>query len=222
MIVGDANKAQQDRLEMLGIPRSEMTPAVSLALSALLEKLDDTTREMNRLRETLHELEQLVDVDCLVPIPNRRAFMRRLHWAIAMHERYGHPVSVLFFDLNGLKNINDTYGHSAGDQAIRHTSQLLSTAIRQSDYLARISGDEFAMIFYYADHDQAMERASRIAESFHSRPVIINSRPVPLSTAYGVYTLKAGDTAESALNAADMAMYMHKNRMKHERLDINT
>src|SRR5579884_1167425 len=85
-----------ERLSMLGIPENEMTPAVNLAISALLEKLDDLNRELSRTKESLAEIERLVDVDCLAPIPNRRAFMRRLSWAITMHERYGHPSSILY------------------------------------------------------------------------------------------------------------------------------
>src|SRR5690348_14957836 len=86
-----------ERLAMLGIPEAEMTPSVNLAVSALLEKLDDQSRELSRTRESLSEIERLVDVDCLAPIPNRRAFMRRLSWAITMHERYGHPSTILYF-----------------------------------------------------------------------------------------------------------------------------
>ena len=203
-----------ERVAMLGIPEAEMTPAVSLTISALLEKLDDTNRELSRTKESLAEIERLVDVDCVAPIPNRRAFMRRLAWAITMHERYGHPSTILYFDLNDFKKINDMYGHAAGDLAIRHISQLLSNAMRESDFLARIGGDEFAVIMYYADEEAAKKRGLRIAEKLQTTPFVFGGRHMKVSAAYGYYSVRSGDDAESALAAADMSMYVDKRRSK--------
>lgn len=203
-----------ERRQMLGIPDTEMTPAVDFAVTALLERLDDLGRELSRTKENLSEIERLVDVDCLAPIPNRRAFMRRLTWAIAMMERYGHPTSILFFDLNDFKAVNDTYGHAAGDLAIRHVSQILSSTLRESDFIARIGGDEFAIIMYYATEDSARKRGKKIAETLRTTPFIFNGQPVTLSTAAGYYAIKSGDDAEAALAAADMSMYVDKRRGK--------
>lgn len=203
-----------DKLSMLGIPAEEMTQSVTLAVSALMEKLDDVSRELTRTKESLAELERLVDVDCVAPIPNRRAFMRRLSWAIAMHERYNHPSSILYFDLNNFKDINDVYGHAAGDLAIRHISQLLMDNLRESDFLARIGGDEFAIIMYYANEEAAKERGRRIADKVRQSSFVFNGKPISVTTAYGVYSLKHGDDAEAALAHADMAMYVDKRRTK--------
>ncbi len=203
-----------ERLAMLGIPESEMTPAVNLAVSALLEKLDDLNRELSRTKESLSEIERLVDVDCVAPIPNRRAFMRRLSWAITMHERYGHPSTILYFDINDFKSINDQYGHAAGDLAIRHISHLLSTTMRESDFLARIGGDEFAVIMYYATEEDAKKRGGKIADKLAGTPFVHNGKHLHVSAAYGCYSLKSGDDAESALASADMSMYVDKRRLK--------
>ena len=203
-----------ERLNMLGIPEIEMTPSVSLAVSALLEKLDDVNRELSRTKDSLSEIERLVDVDCLAPVPNRRAFMRRLSWAITMYERYAHQSTVLYFDINEFKQINDEYGHAAGDIAIRHISQLLSSAMRESDFLARIGGDEFAVIMYYASEEAARKRGAKISERLLKTPFIFNGKPIHVSAAYGCYTVRAGDDAESSLAAADMSMYVDKRRIK--------
>lgn len=214
--VADAPKQGRinDRMGMLGIPDGEMTDSVKLAVSALLEKLDDTSRELSRTKENLAEMERLVDVDCVAPIPNRRAFMRRLTWAITMHQRYGHPSTLLYFDINDFKDINDEHGHAAGDLAIRHISQLLSGAMRESDFLARIGGDEFAIIMYYANEDAAKKRGELISEKLRNTPFIFAGKQLGLSTAYGVYTVHSGDDAESCLAAADMSMYVDKRRSK--------
>jgi len=207
-----------ERFAMLGIPEKEMTPAVNLAVSALLEKLDDMGRELSRTKDSLSELERLVDVDCVAPIPNRRAFMRRLSWAITMHERYGHPSTILYFDINDFKQINDQYGHSAGDIAIRHISQLLTATMRESDFLARIGGDEFAVIMYYADQEAAKRRGGKISEKLHSTPFIFNGKPMHVTASYGYYSIQNGDDAEAALASADMSMYVDKRRNKTKAL----
>jgi diguanylate cyclase (GGDEF)-like protein len=204
----------QKRFKMLGIPEKDLTPEVTFALSALLEKLDDSTRELNRTRETLSELERLVDVDCLAPIPNRRAFMRRLQWAIAMHERYAHPSCVLYFDLNGFKAINDNYGHAAGDVAIRHVAQILANTMRESDFIARIGGDEFAIIMYHAEEDAARKRGEKIAEAIRRTPFMYNGKPITVSSSVGLYSLRKGDNPEVALTEADTAMYLDKHKQK--------
>jgi diguanylate cyclase (GGDEF)-like protein len=203
-----------DRLAMLSIPDAELTPAVKFAVSALLEKLDDLTRELSRTKDSLSEIERLVDVDVVAPIPNRRAFMRRLSWSITMHERYGHPSTILYFDLNDFKIINDQFGHAAGDLAIRHISELLAHTMRDSDFLARIGGDEFAVIMYYADEAAAKRRGAKIVEKLSRTPFVFNGHPLIVTAAFGCYSVHNGDDAESALAAADMSMYVDKRRAK--------
>lgn len=217
-VIGNAYEIAQsrlrERLKMLGIPQKDMSPEVMFALSAIMEKLDDTTRDLNRTRETLSELERLVDVDCLAPIPNRRAFMRRLQWAIAMHERYEHPSCVLYLDLNDFKELNDTCGHPAGDMAIRHVAQILANTMRESDFIARIGGDEFAIIMYHAEEAAARKRGEKIADAIRRTPFMYNGKPITVTSSVGLYSLRKGDDAETALMEADTAMYVDKQRHK--------
>ena len=203
-----------DRVAMLGIPDAEMTESVKLAVSALLEKLEDMGSELVRTKESLSEMERLVDVDLLAPIPNRRAFMRRLAWAITMHERYGHPSTILYIDVNDFKQINDLHGHAAGDLAIRHIADLLTNAMRESDFLARIGGDEFAVIMYHADEEDARKRAVLITQKILHTPLVFAGKPITVACAHGCYSIRNGDNAESALAAADMSMYVDKKRTK--------
>ncbi len=214
----EPNKIRIDqRIKMLGISDSELTPGVKFAISALLEKLDDTSRDLSRTRETLSELERLVDVDCLAPIPNRRAFMRRLTWAISMHARYQHPSTVLYFDLNDFKQINDTYGHAVGDIAIRHVSQILSNTMRESDFIARLGGDEFAIIMYHATEEAAHKRGEKIADAIRSTPFMYNGKALYVDVACGFHSLQKGDTAEDALSSADLSMFVDKRKAKQRK-----
>ncbi|MFO1243069.1 MAG: GGDEF domain-containing protein [Rickettsiales bacterium] len=203
-----------ERIRMLGIPESDLSEHVILAISAIFEKMDDLNIELNQAREHIKEIESLVDVDVLAPIPNRRAFMRRLSWVISMQERYGHPSSILYFDLNDFKNINDTYGHAAGDMAIRHVASLLTSMKRESDFLARIGGDEFAVILYYASEEDARKRAMTIAEKLRNTPFLFNNRPLTVTSAVGIHTIHKGETAEDALSKADLSMFENKKQTR--------
>lgn len=199
-----------ERIAMLGIPEGELSESVILAVSALFEKMDDMALELSQNKEQLRELESLVDVDTLAPIPNRRAFMRRLQWAISMLDRYGHPSCVVYFDLNGFKRINDTYGHAAGDMAIRHVAELLASAKRESDFLARLGGDEFAVLMYFAEKRTAEKRSNEIAAKIASTPFLFNNQPLHLTASVGLHAVQKGEKAEDALHAADQSMFKDK------------
>lgn len=196
--------------ERLGIPDKEMTEAVSLAVSVLLERIEDLTREVATSKQEFEELERLVDVDCLAPVPNRRAFMRRLDWAVSMLKRYGHSCSLIYFDLNGFKRINDDYSHAAGDEVIRSVSEILSQSMRSSDFLARLGGDEFVVLLYHARYEAAQRRAALMARRIADFPFQWKDKKLSVSTSYGVYEVREGDTSESALACADESMFAHK------------
>lgn len=198
----------------LGIPKQEMTENVSVAVSVLLERIEDLTRELNNSRREFTELEQLVDVDCLAPVPNRRAFMRRLDWALSMLKRYGHPCAIIYFDLNGFKRINDEYSHAAGDEVIKAVSGVLSQSMRVSDFMARMGGDEFVVMLYHARIDAARRRAAVITRRIAEHAYTWKGKPLSVSASYGVYEVSDSDTAESALASADEAMFVHKKALQ--------
>ncbi len=200
--------------EKLGIPKPEMTENVSVAVSVLLERIEDLTRELTNSRREFSELEQLVDVDCLAPVPNRRAFMRRLDWALSMLKRYGHPCSIIYFDLNGFKRINDEYSHAAGDEVIKAVSQVLNQSMRVSDFVARLGGDEFVVMLYHARIEAARRRAAVITRRIAEYPYTWKGAALNVSASYGVYEMSNADTSESALASADEAMFVHKKALQ--------
>lgn len=208
-----ADATLQQRMDLLGIPVSQRSEAVTLAVSVLLETIDDLHNAVAASRREFDELERLVDVDCLAPVPNRRAFMRRLEWAIAMHKRYGHACSLIFFDIHDFKQINDTLGHSAGDAAIRHVADVLSKGLRESDYMARLGGDEFVVLLYHAAKPAAEKRAKALLAALAATRLNWEGDAMMLKAACGVYQLRKGDTADRAIAQADSAMYRDKKRM---------
>ena len=91
-----------------------------------------------------------------MPVANRRSFVRELSRMLSYAQRYGGEISVLYFDVNDMKSINDTYGHAAGDAAIGHVANLLAASIRESDVVGRLGGDEFGIILANAPESEAI------------------------------------------------------------------
>jgi diguanylate cyclase (GGDEF)-like protein len=156
------------------------------------------------------ELDRLAHCDTLIPVPNRRGFLRQLELTIARCQRYGDPAAVLFVDLDGLKMLNDVFGHSAGDAALIHVAALLVGGVRQSDCVGRLGGDEFAVLLDHADVGSAQETAVRLVETIAGEEFLVDGKPVPLSVAIGFTLIELNDTPAAVLARADEAMYQGK------------
>jgi diguanylate cyclase (GGDEF)-like protein len=195
---------------VLGIPESEFTPRVRDAIVTLMGEVDSLRRELQSTRERLDEAEKYADQDHLLPLLNRRAFVRELMRYISFADRYGTPSSLIYFDLNNFKSVNDAHGHAGGDAVLRQFAGVLVANVRETDSVGRVGGDEFAILLSHADQAQAHRKADQLAEQVRNAPTIWNGQPIPLSFAYGAFELKAGDNPEQAMARADEAMYAHK------------
>ena len=189
--------------ERLGLSPAELTPAVRSALAHLQAEVD-------RLQGKLADAELLADLDPLTPILNRRAFERELGRAMASARRYGEDLSLVYFDLNGFKAVNDTYGHAAGDAALKHAADVLAANVRDSDVVGRMGGDEFAVILTRAAPENAAKRAAQLASLVEAEPVAWRSQRFFLSVAWGVRPFDPEKEAAELLAEADAAMYLRK------------
>jgi diguanylate cyclase (GGDEF)-like protein len=176
----------------------------------LIEEISLLRGKVARLQERVAQLDQLAHQDSLINLPNRRGFMRELERLIARVDRYGISAAMLFVDVDGLKMINDTLGHRAGDEALIQVANLLSKGVRHSDVVARIGGDEFGILLESSDADAAHETAARLIEQISSCEVLHDGEALPLSVAIGVGMIDALDTAEAVMERADEAMYRRK------------
>jgi len=218
---GEATASSQARsiaytASILGIPDAELTAKVRSAIMQLMEEVEALRRELNQSRQRISYLEQLADQDALAPVANRRAFVRELSRIMAFSERYETESSLIYFDVNGLKPINDTYGHPAGDATLMRIADVLVENVRESDVVGRLGGDEFAVILSQANAPTASEKAASLVATIEAQPLDRNGEEIPIQVSYGIYTFKGGDTAGDALAAADRAMYAHK--MAHKRV----
>ncbi len=195
---------------LLGIPEEEFTPSVREAASRLVDEIELLRREVEQTRTRLEDMARTADQDTLLPILNRRAFVREISRAVALVARYGTPSSLLYFDLDNFKAVNDAHGHAAGDVVLRHFSDLIGSQIRDSDILARLGGDEFGVLLSHVTLDQARKKGLAVAESLRSNPPLWNGLPVALSFSCGAHELHAGQSADIAMAEADSAMYAEK------------
>jgi diguanylate cyclase (GGDEF)-like protein len=202
--------AVDDVTSILGIPEHELTAKVRSAILKLMEEVDRLRQELEKSTARISYLETLADQDTLLPVPNRRAFVRELTRMMAFSERYGAPGSLLYFDIDSMKDINDQFGHAAGDAALAHVADVLERNIRSSDVVGRLGGDEFGVILAQADPATANEKATLLADAIEKVPFEWHGRPLKISMAVGAYTFKGGENAGEALDAADRAMYVRK------------
>lgn len=201
-----------DTASIMGIPEAELTPKVRDALMTLMSEVDQLRRELKTVQGRLDRAQQEADTDTLVPVLNRRAFVRELSRMISYSERYNTPASLVFIDLNNFKAVNDTYGHAAGDAVLAYVAQQLVEHVRESDIVGRIGGDEFAVILAQASEADALEKAERLMHLIADTPLKVDGATIPISVSPGAVAFRPGDDAAAALARADEAMYAAKRR----------
>ena len=205
-----------DKTAFLGLTEAELTPAVQGAVQTLLGEIDDLRAEVSRLKARLSEAEELADRDPLTPVLNRRAFVRELGRIRTFSERYGSPASLVFFDLDGFKHVNDRFGHAAGDSALQAVAQRLAGNIRESDIVGRMGGDEFAVILVQADKATDEAKALALSKSIESSPIRFGDWSAPLHISFGVREITPDLEPETLIAEADAAMYARKREHRQQ------
>ncbi|WP_076593443.1 diguanylate cyclase domain-containing protein [Herminiimonas arsenitoxidans] len=160
--------------------------------------------------------------DALTDLPNRRALMQKLPESIARAARLGKPLAVLFLDLDGFKGINDGYGHEAGDELLRTIGQRLSGAVRTTDTVARLAGDEFVIVLEMINGDaDAIEVADKILQTLQ-QPFTLTAATVSISASIGIamHWPEDSTTAEQLITLADGAMYVAKKNGKNRAVAV--
>jgi diguanylate cyclase (GGDEF)-like protein len=162
--------------------------------------------EMRILQARAEEFEQLALVDSLTGLSNRRFAEGCLAAEADRSKRYGHPLTVISFDLDKFKQINDTFGHLAGDQVLKEFARRLNSAIRKSDVAARMGGDEFLILLPECDTSQVQTLLARL------RPMETDysGTKIPICFSAGWVGYEKGETTEQFLERADRTLYAEK------------
>ena len=196
--------------KLLGIPDTEFTPRVRAAMLKMVAQAEGLRQELLESRARIEEIEHAADQDHLLPLLNRRAFVRELTRHIGFTARYGTPASLVYFDLDGFKLINDAFGHAGGDAVLAHFAATLQAHVRDSDVVGRLGGDEFGIILSHADKAQAHKKAAALMDRLTASPAMWEGRLLPVGFSYGAFELEAAENADAAIARADEAMYRQK------------
>ena len=183
--------------------------ALNAALSAEC-RLADQMDHIVDLRQRIAQLERLAETDELTGLFNRRGFQRELHAAVAAARRYDERGVLVYVDLDGFKPVNDTYGHAAGDEVLRRVARTLNDNVRETDFVGRMGGDEFAVLLTRTTWEDGLKRAEALDRVLNNTYVSWEGRMLAIRASLGFQVYGPRDDGHDILSRADEDMYNTK------------
>jgi len=184
--------------------------AADARIGELGERMAVLERETSELRARVRVQQEAALFDSLTGIHNRCAYEERVQQERARWKRFGEPVSLAVIDIDHFKEINDTYGHQAGDKVLTTLAQLLVARIRGTDFVARYGGEEFVVILPGADAPAALEVTEELRRAVESCGFHFRGMPVSVTISAGVAAFAGNDVPEQVFARADAALYQAK------------
>lgn len=192
---------------------------------AALSAVRNLQRDLNSIRadvvakqQRIKDLEAIATTDELTKITNRRGFMDAFEKEMDRTNRGQTQGGLLIMiDMDNFKTINDTYGHGAGDEALKLTAQTLQAHIRKMDVAARLGGDEFVILFSNADRIGAVDRAQKLARKLNSLTLKYEGHRIPVRASLGIQSYEKGNSIEGVFQRADNRMYNAKKERKESK-----
>lgn len=182
---------------------------------ATLTSMDEAEKIIDAQRRRIAYLENLATNDEVTGLINRRGFMAALARELSAARRDPQAAGILvMFDLDDFKMVNDTHGHAAGDAYLAAFAAVLSSTVRPTDVVARIGGDEFAVLLTRAAAKPGTARAAAIARDVNSKMMLWRGQPLPLKTSCGIASYGSRDIAEAVMVSADLKLYADKQKRK--------
>lgn len=179
-------------------------------IAALTERLGELEQESKDLRQRLRLAHQQALYDSVTGLPNRKAVDEHIAQEFSRWQRFHQPLSLLVWDIDHFKQINDRFGHQAGDKALRIVGQVLRNAVRAVDFVGRYGGEEFVMLLPGTDLEDALKVAEKLREAVKRCGFNSRGKPVPVTISCGLTCARVGDTPTSLFERADKALYQAK------------
>ncbi|NLI82503.1 MAG: diguanylate cyclase [Deltaproteobacteria bacterium] len=180
-------------------------------MGALQQNLQNMKKEIEQVQEQSRNLEKETLLDPLTGIPNRRAYDLRIREEMQRYHRYQQSFSLLLFDVDHFKGVNDTYGHWAGDKCLKEIIKRIKPAMRECDFLARYGGEEFVVILPGTDRENSQAVGERLRQMIEKTHFLCKGQKIPLTISVGVTSIQPSDRDEAGLfNRVDAAMYEAK------------
>jgi diguanylate cyclase len=180
-------------------------------MAELVNKMISLEVESENLKAELKVIHTQATHDTLTGLPNRNAYNQRLKDEIARYKRYDTPLTMAIWDIDHFKNINDTFGHKAGDKVLALTANQLQESTRDTDFISRFGGEEFVMLLPNTDVTLALKLAEDLRELITTTGFNANGKAVPITISCGLTELVDDDTEDSFFERADKALYEAKN-----------
>ena len=182
-----------------------------IEMDTLADELSTLQRQVNAQAEMIRSLKRDTITDPLTGVLNRRGFEIELNKSLANAKRHHRLSALLFVDMDNFKQINDVYGHHAGDDALCHVANILQTNVRQTDVLARVGGDEFSIILNdVRSVEDAEKRAHLLSDFISSAPLRFEDEQIWIQASVGTQSFQAEDDMIDVISKADKAMYAAK------------
>lgn len=176
----------------------------------LNQKLNIMQNESDRLQLKIVNERNQAMIDPLTGIYNRLAYNERIETEFNRWQRYQTPLTMAVWDIDKFKNVNDTYGHQAGDRVLTVVAKLLSKQVRETDFVARFGGEEFVLLMPETTVEQAIKVADNLRNSIEQCEFHFKDQRVPVTISCGLAQFSEGDKVETAFNRADKALYYAK------------
>lgn len=176
----------------------------------MTERLSDMEVESAKLREHIQEQRAQAFTDALTGIPNRLAYQERILQEFVRWKRFNTPLVLLVWDVDYFKNINDQYGHKAGDKVLKVIAETLNKQIRETDFLARYGGEEFVLVMTGTTHPVILDVANKLRLAIETCGFHFRGKDVSITISCGIAEFRPDDSIQSVFERADLALYRAK------------
>lgn len=182
----------------------------------LMEKVEQMEDESRQVQAHMEAEKIRALTDPLTGLPNRAAYDEFLNNEIERWDRYSTPFSMMVADIDRFKNVNDTFGHLAGDKVLRLISRVLRKNLRTTDFIARFGGEEFVVIMPSTQLDEAVLCAEKLRHAVEESPFNFHGKPVTITLSFGVAQITKGDESETLFALADERLYKAKDQGRNQ------
>ncbi len=208
MIGAHLNIHEQKMAQNELIKKNQLLKEGNVSLEKIIrKKADELERKNQELEEKIKEVEYISNMDPLTEIANRKKFETELEKEISRSKRYGHPLSLVIFDIDFFKQVNDTLGHKTGDTVLQKLCQLVKQNIREVDFFARWGGEEFSIIFPGLAFESALSATEKLRMLVSDYQFGQN---LSVTCSFGVSKYLKGDSVDVLFRRADEALYRAK------------
>ncbi len=186
------------------------------SVESMQSRMQSLEQEAANLKHVIAEKNRQAMFDVLTEIPNRLAYEKRVAEEIARWQRFGHPLSLLVWDVDLFKQGNETYGHKAGDKVLRTIAQLLNGRIRETDFLARYGGEEFVMLLPGTKEEETLRLVNELRLKVEECGFHYHGKKVTITVSCGVSSFRVEDTLAQVFERADKALYRAKENGRNQ------